>query len=430
MVIFADVKKFAILLSLLLAAVSCVDTGVPTPEPSQKAYSRVMILYSAGYNNISYYLKDDIKDMIKSGENGYVPPVGSNRAFIMVTHSTFSTRATLGGLGPATSPYVIQVSRDRLGNAVLDTLLTLPTTALLTDKDVMRTTLNFIHERFQSNSYGMVMSSHGTGWLPEGYYANGRGSYVPLAEEGGKDPWPDGTPVKSFGQEVFKNDAGANESLEMDIMDLAEGIPFKMDYILMDACLMGGIETAYQLRGCTRLLGFSQAEVAADGFMYETVTKRLLMDTPGSPVDVCRDYYERCAASATLTLRSATISLVDLDQLEPLADVCRDLFEKYRTQLSKLNLYQVQGFFRYDKHWFFDLEDILVQAGMTDGDHARLTAALDACMVYKAATERVLDDFDVRSFCGLSMYLPCAGEQYLDWYYAKLAWNKATALVK
>ena len=428
-------KRIIILVGMLLAAVGCVDVNVPSPEASQKPYSRVLILYSAGFNNLSSYLREDIRDMIASGQEGYVPPVGSNRAFVVVTHSTSGTRTTISsGYGPATSPYVIQVSRDRLGNPVLDTLLTLPKTSLLIDKDVMKTALNFIHERFQSDSYGMVMSSHGTGWLPDGFYANESesGGYITwsVGDDTEEDSWPDGIPVKTFGQEVLKNEAGKNEAFEMDIRDLAAGIPYKMDYILMDACLMGGIETAYELRGCTKLLGFSQAEVAADGFVYETLAKRLLLDCPASPMDVCRDYYERCAASTSSVMRSATISLIDLDMLEPLATVCRDLFETYRTPMSKLNRRSVQGFFRYDKHWFYDLEDILVQAGISSADHARLTAALNGCVVYKASTDRVLDDFDVRTFCGLSMYLPCAGSTFLDSYYSGLGWNRATDLVK
>ena len=152
-------------------------------------------------------------------------------------------------------------------------------------------------------------------------------------------------------------------------------------------------------------------------------------DAP-DPEGVLRDYYEMSAAHESKTYRSATISLVDCGKLEPLATLCKELFETYRSGLAAIDYSTVQGFYRMNKHWFFDLEDILIHAGMTDADHARLTEALNGCVTYKAATERVLDDFDVNIFCGLSMYLPCAGSAKLDSYYRNLAWNSAAGLVK
>jgi hypothetical protein len=38
--------------------------------------------------------------------------------------------------------------------------------------------------------------------------------------------------------------------------------------------------------------------------------------------------------------------------------------------------------------------------------------------------------FVFNTYCGLSMYLPCNGSDYLDEYYKTLAWNKATSLVR
>ena len=45
----------------------------------------------------------------------------------------------------------------------------------------------------------------------------------------------------------------------------------KTDILGFDACLMGGIEVAYELAGKCDRLGFSQAEVLAEGFNYKTL---------------------------------------------------------------------------------------------------------------------------------------------------------------
>ena len=90
---------------------------------------------------------------------------------------------------------------------------------------------------------------------------------------------------------------------------------------------------------------------------------------------------------------------------------------------------QVQGFFRMGRCWFYDLEDILVKSGISDEDLAGFRGIMDNLITYKAHTARILDTFDINTFCGLSMYLPSKGSSYLDSYYGKLAWQKGTGLV-
>jgi hypothetical protein len=41
-----------------------------------------------------------------------------------------------------------------------------------------------------------------------------------------------------------------------------------------------------------------------------------------------------------------------------------------------------------------------------------------------------MNEFPIRAYCGLSMYLPADGSAYLDNAYKELVWNQATALVK
>lgn len=54
-----------------------------------------------------------------------------------------------------------------------------------------------------------------------------------------------GKPVlKSFGSQSVADSL----AYEMNINDMAEAIPMKLDYILFDACFMGGIEVAYEFR--------------------------------------------------------------------------------------------------------------------------------------------------------------------------------------
>ena len=57
----------------------------------------------------------------------------------------------------------------------------------------------------------------------------------------------------------------------MDVLEMVRAITIHLDYIIFDACLMGGIEVAYELRNVADKIGFSQAEILAHGFPYKPI---------------------------------------------------------------------------------------------------------------------------------------------------------------
>ena len=404
-------------------------------HPEEAETRSAMILISAGFNDLSSYLSSDIQDLAES----YLPEDNRYDDLVFV----FSRQPSSPGVySVPTAPVLIRLYKDREGAAVMDTVLRLNTDAVASSKASLQKVLTYIKDEYPAAHYGIVLSSHGTGWLPQGYFAN------PSAYDGGSGLWRQGfkrqaaTPVpyvdpgydpalpavKTICQDKVLA-AGQLLSYEMSLQDLAESIPMHLDYLLLDACLMGGVETAFEMKDLCDVIAFSQTEVLAQGFDYETMTGHLLQTRPAAPEKVCSDYYEYYAAQ-TGVYQSATISLMDCRKLDQLASVCKELFEKYRTQIAAVDPRQVQGYFRSNKHWFYDLKDILTVAGISAEDTATLDQVLAACTLYKNATPQFMDEFPIRAYCGLSMYLPANGSSYLDSAYKELAWNKATALVK
>ena len=215
----------------------------------------------------------------------------------------------------------------------------------------------------------------------------------------------------------------------MELQDFADAIPMKLDYILFDACLMGGIEVAYELKDKCRRIGFSQAEVLAEGLDYSTLTTHLLQSAEPDPQGVCEDYFKQYDIESGV-YRSATISYIDCEMLEPLAEVCRDLFSIHSNGISWIRPNNVQRFYRSDKHWFYDLESIIFESGATKEEISRLHDALKGCVLYAAHTPTFMLEFEINTFSGFSMYLPSNGSVELNKYYKTLKWNKATGLVK
>ena len=393
---------------------------------------KVMLLYSAGFNSLTSYLKEDIKDL----QNGWIPSANRTDDVVLV-YSHFPSEH--GKYDTGSSPVLVRLhARDTV--VIADTLIVYPKGTISSSAIQLNRVLTYVKDTFQAKSYGMIFSSHATGYLPAGYYQDAHtylfdesSSKARLRKRPAPVPYiePEYDPslpmTKSVGQDqvgVF----GSYMSHEIELQDFAAAIPMQLDYILFDACLMGGIEVAYELKDKVKVIGYSQTEVLAEGFNYKELTKHLLMNDEPDPYSVCEDYFQQYDVQSGV-YRSATVSLVDCTRLDPLVEICQELFSKYNEAINTLNPYGVQQFFRSDKHWFYDLKSILVKAGATDEELVRLQNALDESVIYKAHTPEFMGSFKIHTFSGYSMYLPSYGSEQLNRFYKTLKWNMDTGLV-
>lgn len=426
----------------IIALCSLANQGCCKHDPIDHSKVRkVFIMYVDGYNNLSSNIKEDIRDL----EN-CLPECGSDDYYKVLVFGRFTARS--GDYSTPTSPILMDLTRDKHGAMHIDTVMTYPTAMKAASAETMRTVLTYIRDNYPAKSYGMLMSSHGTGWLPEGYYYDPKrydpdykADQTPFFSAANR---PDDAPVQVYNgarhlrtylPEPFTKTIGGNfngsisNATEIEIADLAAAIPMHLDYLLLDACLMGGIEVAYELRKVADYVAFSQMEIMADGFMYKTLLNRLFDKNGADLVGACDDYYQYYVNESPWPY--ATISLVRCAGLDNLAVLCRDLFERYRVQIADVDAAEVQRYYRQGRHFFYDMADILSKAGISDSDYAMLKSALESCLLYNAATRKgVLDDFEITTHCGFSMYLPNMGTPYLDEHYKSTAWNKATSLVK
>jgi hypothetical protein len=399
----------------------------------------VLLLYSAGFNSISDYLKEDIQDLMK----GNIPS-GSRMKDVLLVYSHLPVRKN--AYSEPNPPVLMHVYRGGRGEVVTDTLVRYPGSVHSADPAQLNAVLTYVRDNFPAKTYGMVFSSHATGYLPTGYYSNPNAyTYTPSAiwrrqghgaRRGVPFVEPEHDPslpmVKSVGQDQVGT-YGAYLSYEMQIEDFAKALPMYLDYILFDACLMGGVEVAYELAGRCGLVGFSQAEVLAEGFDYKEIPTHLLHGGNPDPQAVCEDYFQQYDIQSGI-YRSATISMVDCSKMEPLAEVCRELFEKYREPMRLVDPETIQRFYRYDYHWFYDLADIVAKSGATDEELQALNDALEQCVVYKAATPEFMGSFSIETFSGFSMFFPYTKQGNVEFalqqYYKTLKWNIATGLVE
>ena len=425
-------KVRLIFLSILLFALAaCERDGLETTlnigpygEPTRK----VMLLYGAGYNSLG----SDITNNINQLKRGYLPGKGNQDDVLLVfSHLTRSRNNYTAQMAPT----LVRLYADR-DEVVADTLKMWPEGTPVANKEMVTEVFNLVRELFPAKSYGAVLASHATGWLPEDYFSNPK-KYEGRDRGSSSSYWS--PRKKTFGQEYYGN-TPKEYSQEIELKDLAAAIPYKLDYLLFDACLMATVEVAWELRDVCAYLAVSPCEIPSAGFNYTPFAEHLLKSDVPDLQAVCEGYFDTYKDDS---IYGATITMVDCGRLDRLASVCRTLFDRYRSGIRNLDGKKVQVYDRImggkSYYAFFDLKDLLREAGASEDDLALLQSALDEAIVYEAHSKQFIS-VNLDRCCGLSMYLPAYpdykqdiyhGTQFLDGFYKQnIAWNQATSLVE
>ncbi len=413
------------------------------PDNNYNENRKVLLFYECAFNDIGSYMKTNMDDPAKGLPAGYIPKKSEDVLLVYSRYSKNNSTYT-----PVES-YLRRIYQNSKGKMISDTLKVFDSGTIASSPETMREVLSYVKDEFPAKGYGMVFSSHGSGWLPAGYYNNPsrfesehgneietKAQKTSLAAAGPARAIPEGDlrdtdpfygMVRSLGHDFIDSRNG----YEMSISEFADGIPYRLDYILFDMCFTGGIEVAYGLKDKADYLGLSPAEVLGDGmYDYTKITSFLLASESPNLEGLFRDAFNMYDKQSG-AYRSATVNLVRTDGLDNLAEVTARLIDEYADTLSKAPASDIQGYFRQGRHYFYDLVDIFAKCGVPESEVKTLLSAVDNCIIYKNATPSFLvNAFDITNYSGFSMYLPCNGTPLLDSYYKKEAWNTAVGLVK
>lgn len=259
-----------------------------------------------------------------------------------------------------------------------------------------------------AQTYGLLFFSHATGWLPQGNYPNPATRIDPATCT---DP--------------ATRTIGADGDERMELADFAAAIPDgQFRFIVFEACLMGGIEVAYELRRKSDYLLLSPAEILSPGFtgLYPRLIPLLFGEPAGDEArltEFAHTYYEAWNAKTGYS-RSSTVSLVRTDALEALADAARPLMNNAREVLPA----DVTYYDSTSPRLYSDLGDYLQQKSPAPEDYLPVSAALDRAVVYTAATPQVMGH-PCAVATGLTLYIPRKVFPPLNAAAAQTAWGQA-----
>ena len=341
--------------------------------------------------------------------------------------------------------------------------------------------LRFMQEFSPSESYGLVLWSHASGWVPspksvareERYNtANaGRTSAQSSSAHAATLPqvtshttrnqlWETNTTdytaqptftgrkpaafhPKSYGMDVgpngnWKRDKAAlgDWADEINIEDLSTAIiasGIHLRFIHFDCCLMGGIESYYELRNTADYIAASPIEISAIGGFYTDMLRWGYFSDEIKDLGITySNYYDHKGSQPYYSNFGLVFSIVRTDRLQAIADTMKKVVKEYYParktdgswnypDMSEVQIYErYTGGFPHN----YDMNDAL-RLTLPEKEWQRVKKTIDAATVYKFSTVRFgADDdsdfihiirMDLGNYCGISMFVP----QQIYAYYAK-----------
>lgn len=303
------------------------------------------------------------------------------------------------------------------------------------DPMVLREVIDYVTENWEAESFGLVMWSHGTGWLPTSQlhyvapnmkYAQSRDGRTPYntVNEERRNPY---AYTKAFAWEDRKGETPAYKCMDLDGM--VEAIPDGVfDFIVFDACYMGNVEVVYALRNKANSIVSSCYEIVSYGFPYHIVTRDLMN---GNLLKSCNEFYNYYNSMSGWE-QMAGVSLVKTEGLDSLARCFRKIISEYGDRVPDIDVSKVQCFDRFTNHVFYDLEDFVVKLGASKELMTEFRLQMERCVEFKISTPYIFpgdrEEIKVNSYCGLCVYIPLAkyDESGLNDDYRKTEWSDFT----
>lgn len=388
---------------------ACSDNDDAPPPPPPYAESRTVMVYMVAENSLASNAASDIREMLEGMNNDslyagdklviYLDDMDMPRIYVI---DKTTKKSALSDLEP---------------DMMYDEVNSSSSTQLATFIDYAKT-------HCHADSYGLVLWSHASGWLPSSYGGDqNRGEY---------------SRRKTFGVDNGRN-TSSNQGHQMNIDDMADALADvlngeTLDFLFFDACSMQNIEVAYELRKITKYLIASPAEIPALGANYKTMTKAMFRKD---------DYVERMLSAYDMEYRDSyglVISAVNTCELKDFTAYMKEVVGAHKSEMLALNTssmlnYLHYGEWRNDLPDFLDMQSIMLNV-LSEDEFAEWKTEADKVFSCKHAGRwysiyKRRNEIDDAQCCGVSMFIPFtkyASKSFNADYY-KTSWAKAVWLM-
>jgi Clostripain family. len=376
-------KLFLLLLGIIVFSACHHDD--PTPSA---ATNRTVLVYMIADNSLTSNVEANIDSMM----SGYKTAKVTGNLLIYLDDTS-------------KSPVLYKLKKNSNGTVTKETVKNYSEQNSV-DVSVMKGILSDVYTSYPADSYGLVLWSHGYSWVPS--------------------PTTKTISTRWFGQDQSTSTQG-DVTHYMDIPDLAtalSGAPH-LDFIMFDACLMSGVEVAYELKDHTDYLIASPTEVITDGFPYDQIIEPMF-STEKNYQKIASSFFDYYNAMSG-EYKSATIAITKCSEMDNLAAATKKIIGAHASEVSTFVSSGIQLYDRENanNHFAYDFGHI-IQSIATPTEWTTFQKQLNATVVYKATTDYFINlPIDSNHFSGLGAYIPKATQTTYNSFFKTLSWYNA-----
>jgi len=356
-------------------------------EPDPVEDLRTVLVYIAADNSLTSFAADDIAEMV----SGFAA-VDADKNNLLVYVDTQSAK-----------PLLYQITKDSKG-AVVKKVLHEYQQQNSVYPTVMAEVYNRVFSAFPAKSYGLVLWSHGDGWLP---------SPSNISASKASTRW--------FGQD-------GTSYMDITSLNTALNSAPHFDFILFDACFMQSVEVAYELKDRADYFIGAPNEIPGPGAYYTELVPAMFSQAKDLASTVAHGYYDYYAAKYTGQLGSnenwtmgVTVSVLKSSEVQALATATAAILPKYITNGSAINVSSIYSYDPRSTYFYYDLKD-LIKSLVASDDQTLFSAWSDAfelAVPVHLTTDKTYSSFingmvSMAGSSGLSSYVPRSGTYLYD----------------
>ena len=332
------IKIFSLFVCLAMLVIACHND-----DDERGVQMRTVLVYIAGDNSLRSFATEDLAEMTEGMQS-----VDDNSYNLLVYIDTGS------------SPKLIRLKKDKKKNVVQEVIATYEGRNSV-DVSKMKEVINTAFSEYPAQSYGLVLWSHGEGWL---------------AKSQNKTRW--------WGQ-----DGGSNYMDISELKDVLRNAPH-LSFLLFDACFMQSVEVVYELKEHADYIIGSPTEIPAPGAPYQKVVPAMFANN-ASATDIAKAYFEFYADENLYTGKlpynwglgdpwtaGVSVSVVNTSMLEQLDKSSSEIIPKY---IKGRQAIATSGILCYDcrsSKYYYDFDGLIRSLGSETSEYEAWKAAYDA----------------------------------------------------
>ena len=286
------------------------------------------------------------------------------------------------------------------------------------DPHVLHSFVKWAKDNYPAEHYALILWDHGDGWRSMSILANSMEQQLKYGNLSHSETAQIEKTLKQLKRKInarrYQKSVCFDDTSfdELTLKEIADALSYDncfIDILGFDACLMGMVEVAYEIRNCANYMVASEETIMVRGFPYDTISRIITSQPLSTPEEfailIVQKYAEYYGQYSSDTLSAVNLSYTD-QLFDTLNNLCQSAIE-------------------IDNQWIYLYASLLQTPHFDDEDYKDLKIFIEQ-LSYIASNQQIINqtndiintlnlmiiaNFGLPVANGLSIYVP---EQAVD----------------